>query len=263
MNRICIVGLGWLGEELGVALKEIGFSVKGTTTSLEKIPSLKQKVDDVVHFNLSNTSPADLGKVDVLVYTIPPSSVEDYAQLSSTFLSAVRKQNPEMKIIYTSSTSVYGNGEREVTEKSTIEPKSSSAVKISEVEEYVQKSFSQWAILRMGGLVGGERHPVKYLAGRNGISKPLAPVNLLHREDAIGAILHLLANFETGVYNLCSENHPFKKVFYSAVASENNLATIEFDEGDITKDKVVNCNAIKKSGFEFKYTSPYDFPFEV
>ena len=263
MKRICIVGIGWLGEELGVALKKLGHHVIGTTTSKTKVDALEKEIDKVKVLKMNDYDVNFLKECEIVIYTIPPSSSNEYSELSCLFLNDVLEINPNATIIYTSSTSVYGNEAREVNEHSLIAPLSDSAKKISEVELYIQQNFKEWAIFRMGGLVGGKRHPVKYLAGRSAVSKPLAPVNLLHREDAVQAILHILSSFERGVYNLCSENHPSKKVFYNAIAKQNQMKAIEFDKHDISKDKVVTCSAIKVSGFEFKYTSPYDFPFEL
>lgn len=263
MKRICIVGIGWLGEELGVALKKLGHHVIGTTTSKTKVDVLEKKIDKIKMLKLNDFDVDFLKECDILIYTIPPSSSNEYSELSCLFLKVVLEINPNVTIFYTSSTSVYGNQAREVNEQSLIDPSSDSAKKISEVELYIQQNFKDWAIFRMGGLVGGKRHPVKYLAGRSAVSKPLAPVNLLHREDAVQAMLHVLSAFERGIYNLCSENHPPKNMFYNAIAKQNQINAIEFDKNDISKDKVVTCNAIKKIGFEFKYTSPYDFPFEL
>ncbi len=263
MKRICIVGIGWLGEELAIALKKQGHYVIGTTSSSAKIDALNTKVDELLIFNLTDNSFNALSFFDILIYTIPPFSSDRYGQLSCSFFEKVLKINPNATVIYTSSTSVYGNNASEVNEHSLLEPSSSSANKIVEVEKCIQQYFKNWAICRLGGLVGGMRHPVKFLAGRSGVSKPLAPINLLHREDAVGAIVYLLKNFKLGIYNLCCENHPLKNVFYNYVAEQNSMQTIGFDKNDNSKDKIVTCNAIKKRGFEFKYTSPYDFPFEL
>lgn len=260
MKRICIVGIGWLGEELAIDLRKWGYYIIGTSSSFAK--KGKAGVNEFRVFNLENQELYGAIDCDVLIYTIPPSSSEYYARLSIGFLSKMLEMNVNLKIIYTSSTSIYGNIEREVDELSDINPESLAAQKIAKVELFIKENFQNSAIFRLGGLVGGSRHPVKFLSGRSGVSKPLAPVNLLHREDAVGAISHLLRNFEPGTYNLCSENHPLKNVFYNTLAERNGLKAIDFDFSDKSGDKVVTCNAIKKKGFEFKYSSPYDFPFE-
>ena len=262
MKRICIVGMGWLGKELAVALKKKGFTVTGTTSTESKLSDLKRVVDKVELFDLNGKGQKVEGEFDFIVYTVPPSSSSAYAELSSELIQKMSKTNPKAAWVYTSSTSVYGNDEREVAENSEVEPQSDSAKKIVQVEQYLKSHTENWSVVRFGGLVGGARHPVKYLAGRTGISKPLSPVNLLHREDAVYAIVHLIEHFKAGIYNLCSDGHPRKKDYYNQVAKENNFTKIEFDEEDFSRDKVVTCSAIKKIGFEFKYTSPYEFQFE-
>ena len=263
MKRVCIVGIGWLGEELALALKKLGYDVTGTTTSVIKADRLENALDLVKVFNLTNEEAEFLKGCEILIYTIPPSSSDNYPDLSKQFLGKVLETNPDTTIIYTSSTSVYGNEEREVHEESLINPSSASAKKVAEVEAYIKDTFKKYAIFRLGGLVGGKRHPVKYLEGRKGISKPLAPVNLIHRQDAIRAIVHIISHFKIGIYNLCSENHPLKKSYYNAIAKQYKMRSIEFDDDDFSKDKVVTCNAIKESGFKFKYRSPYDFPVDL
>ncbi len=263
MKRVCIVGLGWLGKELAVALKKLDHHVIGTTTSATKVDTLERIIDKVKVFNLNDSDLDFLNGFDLLIYTIPPSSREKYSELSRLFLEKVLEINPHVIIVYTSSTSVYGNEERDVDEQSLINPSSASAKKIAELEQYIQQSFKEWAIFRLGGLVGDERHPVKYLSGRSIVPKPLAPLNLLHRKDAVRAVLHVLSNFKSGIYNLCSENHPTKSAYYNTIANQYKMKAIEFDNNDFSKDKVVNCIAIIESGFEFNYTSPYDFPFDL
>ena len=54
MKRVCIVGIGWLGEELALALKKLGYDVTGTTTSVIKADRLENALDLVKVFNLTN-----------------------------------------------------------------------------------------------------------------------------------------------------------------------------------------------------------------
>ena len=91
MKRVCIVGIGWLGEELAVALKKLGHHVIGTTTSASKVEVLERKIDSVKVFNLNNVDVNFLTGCDVLIYTIPPSSSDKYAEISNSFLGKVLK----------------------------------------------------------------------------------------------------------------------------------------------------------------------------
>ncbi|WP_416171378.1 NAD(P)-binding domain-containing protein [Algoriphagus boritolerans] len=43
MTTVSIIGLGWIGEPLGIHLQEKGFQVLGSTTSAEKLEHLSKK----------------------------------------------------------------------------------------------------------------------------------------------------------------------------------------------------------------------------
>ena len=77
MTKISILGCGWLGLPLAKALIENGFSVKGSTTSSEKIPALQKATinpylieigEDVLHGEIDNF----LEQSQVLIINIPP-----------------------------------------------------------------------------------------------------------------------------------------------------------------------------------------------
>jgi nucleoside-diphosphate-sugar epimerase len=47
-------------------------------------------------------------------------------------------------------------------------------------------------ILRFGGLIGEDRNPIRFLAGRENLENPDAPINLIHQTDCIGIILRII-----------------------------------------------------------------------
>ena len=263
MKRVCIVGLGWLGLELAKELKKQGYYTIGTTTSEAKRQQVQVDVDEIYRMEIGLGENLNVF-ADVLIYTIPPSGSDNYVKGSNAFLNQFKNSNPQASVFYTSSTSVYGNDSREINEESDVRPETTSARKIVEVERYIQLHFkNRYIIFRLGGLVGGKRHPVKYLQGRITVAKPLAPVNLVHREDVVRAIVLQISSFKSGVFNLCSEEHHSKKLFYSKLVEQFGLKEVKFDEDDKRQDKIVNCISIKQFDFEFKYKSVYDFIFEL
>ena len=52
MKQISILGCGWLGLPLAKSLLEKGFSVKGSTTSLEKISVIENSGIDAFHIEM-------------------------------------------------------------------------------------------------------------------------------------------------------------------------------------------------------------------
>ena len=84
-----------------------------------------------------------------------------------------------------SSIAVFGAAQGVVNEKSTPLPDSEVGQQLLSAEKLIQTTTHQATLVRLGGLVGGNRHPVKQLAGRTKIPAPKAPTNLVHREDVV------------------------------------------------------------------------------
>mgnify|MGYP001479362126 FL=1 len=106
----------------------------------------------------------------------------------------------------------------------------------------------------MGGLLGGDRHPVKFLAGRQDVANPQAPVNLIQQQDAIHLILKVLQQEKFGeVFHGVYPLHPSKKEYYSAKAKELNVEPPAFDTASITKGKKISStNTQKELEFVFR-----------
>lgn len=223
MKKITVVGLGKLGLPLAEYLSEY-FDVYGVarTPKLTKVPFLAQDIS--VHGVFS----------DVVVLTLPPS------QINFERLPKIRTQ----WLIYTSSTSVYGDLQGLVTEEMLPTPSEESGKNLLKIEEWV-KSFPNWTILRLGGLVGENRHPGNYLAGKIGIKNPEAPVNLIHHGDVIRAVGEILSlEKKNDIYNLVSDEHRSRKEFYQEFAKKNNLSQPEF-EAETKANKLVSNEKIK------------------
>lgn len=109
-------------------------------------------------------------------------------------LPYVEKADPQ-KIIYISSTGVYKDepGFPEYDENASTNNSSDKAIQLRNAE-LLFLNHKNWniSVVRFGGLFGGDRHPVKYLAGKKELKNPDAPVNLVHREDCINALEKLI-----------------------------------------------------------------------
>jgi NAD dependent epimerase/dehydratase family enzyme len=71
-------------------------------------------------------------------------------------------------------------------------------------------------VVRFGGLIGEDRHPVKFLSGRKNVEQPDSPVNLIHQNDCIGILLTLIEKEIYGeVFNAVAPSHPTRKTYYT------------------------------------------------
>lgn len=265
MSRVCIIGMGWLGLQLAQRLKAESYEVLGTVSSKEKLDHIKADFESVFVFNLNDYQDDELlqfNKVDYFILTIPPSASANYAENMKRMITKLLNSAPTAKLIYTSSSSVYGSKPRTVTEDSETLPETNNAKEIVKIEQHLIHQFeSRSSILRLGGLVGKNRHPIKYLSGRSSLKKGKAPVNLVHADDICDLILQLLENEQnSGIFNLCCTDHPTKETYYTWAAKQFQLPLPKFNTFDNQLDKIVSSDAIKKINFEMNYKSPYDFP---
>lgn len=270
MKKGYIIGIGWLGFLVGKHLIENGFELSGTTTSEAKLNSLRKNFTSVQRFNLEMDIPSSivekgLHQDDFIILTIPPSKIEKYGERMIALIKELKKQSPNIRFIYTSSTSVYGQVEAALDESSPTHPITSNAKKIRMVENFLMTHYPKDSlILRLGGLVGPKRHPVRFLSGRKGISSPKAAVNLIHSEDICRFIqLYLSGGVPEGIYNLVSPDHPEKEAYYRWAAEKAKLEIPEFNSDESRSGKIIHSNQLKSIKFEFLYKSPYDFPLSL
>lgn len=229
---ISILGCGWLGLPLAKSLVNAGVRVKGSTTSPEKLPLLASLGIEpyLVHSLEPEISVvlADFLNVDVLVIAVPPgrtpSKQEDYFRLLNSLTTGIDKSSIR-KLIFISSTSVYGEKNQKFSEKDNCLTDSESGRRMLEAELLIAShSRIKVDIVRLAGLIGPGRHPGRFFAGKKEIPNGLAPVNLIHQQDAIGIITELIANdHPSGIYNACVPDHPTRSEFYSKAAQSLGL----------------------------------------
>lgn len=243
-KTIAIAGLGWLGRPLANYLAMAGYNVKGSVTSLEKAKTLQQNGIDAYAVQLNETevsgSPRALLKdVDCLVIAIPPglrrNSGVNHVLKMSHFLAEVVSAKIK-KVLLISSTSVYADAQGEVTEKDAPLPESDAAKQLMAVETLFSGTPQlKTTIVRFGGLIGGGRQPVRYLAGRKELHGGQAPVNLIEREDCIRIISEIIRQDAFGhTFNAVHPQHPTKRDYYTAKAKELGLEVPQFSGADAT-----------------------------
>lgn len=207
--KIALIGCGWLGRPLAQEFLKNGNTVFGSSTSPEKLAELESL--GIIPFLYDGERnvllPPAVRNVDCLIINFPPSKSENYPIQIEELL----KQLPDAcKVIFTSSTSVYQDLEGEVDEKSPTKMDHSVFL----AEEKLRHSGKQVTILRLAGLIGPNRHPVKQLSGRI-IKDGNMAVNLVHLTDVIAAIKIILDKNAWGkTYNICWHDHPKKGDYY-------------------------------------------------
>ncbi|HYG04578.1 MAG TPA: SDR family oxidoreductase [Chryseosolibacter sp.] len=246
MHSVSILGCGWLGLPLGVALKKLGFLVKGSTTHEEKLPLLHQHGIEPHVFDLS--VPYESGShfldSEILIIAVPPKTRLDGGEQYKRqihHLAATLKETPIRKVILISTTAVYPNTNSIVTEEQAL-PEHPLVV----AERYLMESQDvKTAVLRFGGLIGPGRHPGRFFAGKTEVDLPDAPVNLISRNDCIHVITSIIdRNAWHELFNACADEHPSRREFYIEAAQLAGLEAPTFTN-DRLRGKIINCDKIK------------------
>ena len=266
MNRnITIAGLGWLGQPFARSLMNIGYSVKGSVTDQSKTKTLKASGLNAFKIVLTETGTLGatqdfLENTDVLAIMIPSglrgNTGVNYALKMAHFLHEIEASKVK-KVILVSSTSVYDDSQDKVTEKDRPQPQLNAAKQLYDVEKLFYNAPSlTTTIVRFGGLYGGSRNPVRFLAGRKDLNNGAAPVNLIHREDCIGILKAIIAQDAFGyIFNAVTPQHPSKQEYYTKQAITLGLEPPTYNEA--VKEEVfkqVDSISIHETlGYEFTH----------
>lgn len=254
MTKISILGCGWLGFPLAKALTNSGFKTKGSTTTASKLIVLENAgiqafrisiSDDGITGNLS-----DFLNSDVLIVDIPPKlsrpENENFVAKIQHLITEIEKSTLK-KVLFISSTSVYADDNSVVSEEKIPNPETENGRQLYKSEQLLQanKNF-ETTILRFGGLIGEDRHPIKFLAGKQNIENPDGPVNLIHRDDCISIILKIIKNdIWNETFNAVAPFHPTRKQYYSEKARALSLPEPSFENGN-SIGKTINSDKLQK-----------------
>lgn len=261
---ISILGCGWLGLPLAKSLLAKGYEVKGSTTSVSKLEVLKNAGISPFQIQLEENQIIGnmedfLNETDVLIVDIPPGLRGDFATSNEmAFVNKVKTLIPFIeksgipKVIFVSSTSVYDDAFPIVTftEATPPNPSSESGKQLVIAETLLQSNpYFKTTIIRFGGLIGADRHPIKFLAGRENVENPEAPVNLIEREDCIKIIEKILNQVQNAnwneTFNAVAPNHPKRIDYYHKKALEMNLKVPTFVKDSISKGKIISSQKLQ------------------
>ncbi|MBC5773554.1 SDR family oxidoreductase [Pontibacter sp. KCTC 32443] len=268
---ISILGCGWLGLPLAEALVNSGKRIKGSTTSPAKLDLLEQQGMTPYLINLQaetldTETLADFLNVDVLVINIPPKLRADggatYLDQLHLLLKALLHA-PVKKVLFVSSTSVYKDLNRVVTEEDTeLTNAKDPGYTLLQAEKLFQER-EEWltTIVRFAGLVGEDRSPGRFMAGKTDVPNGDAPVNLIHRDDCVAILMRIIEQEKWNeVYNACSDEHPMRKDFYPAAAIALELEPPTFKEMDETHFKLISSQKLKDDlPYVFRHPNPMHF----
>ncbi|MGN7986860.1 SDR family oxidoreductase [Pedobacter sp. 22226] len=259
IKTVSILGCGWFGLALAKKLVSLNYTVKGSTTSKEKLAILQAENIQpyLVNFTAENieADPAFF-EADALFICIPPkrnsTELHDYPQKIKSILEAAKDKSKQVVLI--SSTSVYADENKTVNENSETNPDTDSGKMVLSAEQLFKALYPEnCTVIRFAGLVGPDRNPGRFFAGKSNVPNGLAPVNLIHQTDAVGIAVKILEKQAFGrTYNACAPDHPAKMDFYTHAAKSTGLAEPNFIAEQKDWKIVESLNVPEFLGYEFE-----------
>lgn len=247
-HKISILGCGWLGLPLANLLSHKNYSIKGSTTSVSKIPVLKEQgvLPYLIDLKDYGTNFMEFLDSESLVICITSKSIEGFKNLIRQIeLSSIKQ------VLFISSTSVYPNLNQIVTEESPIKESL-----LSDIEQLFRANLNfKTSVIRFGGLFGYNRKPGNFFKGNKIINNPEGHINLIHRDDCVKIIMDIIsANMWGEILNACTDSHPTRRVFYTQEMLKLGREMPIFNEKSSNEYKIVSNEKLKTLlGYHFIY----------
>lgn len=280
-KRLVILGCGYVGSAVAQAAVAAGARVESLTRNPEKAALLRtQGLAKVVVAELSSFEWHGQieGGADFVVNCVssgggPNGYHQSYlAGMASILAWAAKGSKPVGTLLYTSSTSVYPQGDGVVVEETaSAEGATPNGKIIRESEQLLQNASTmsclRWFILRLAGIYGpGRHHLLNQL--RDGASTLGGSgdhhLNLIHRDDIVSAVLACLTAPSTvgsQVFNVADTAPALRAEVVRWLAEQLHRPMPEFDGlpgarrgGEPMPDRVIASGKIRQLlGWKPKY----------
>ena len=259
-----IIGCGWLGKALAVALMEKGVSILATSSKQENVDKLIQQGINaqqlLVPSQNEQLSQQDIFAQHYLVIAITPQFKKgrtDYADKIAQLVNAAQKRGITQRIILLSTTGVYQGLTGIVNEESRLNTTIAKVAMIEAAEQVVLKFKPQANVIRLAGFLGPDRPPREFVLASTTLTDSMAPVNFIHQQDAVGLIESLLTTgANSGIFNGVCDTHVSKRHFYQVATKALPLdAAVLSSNGANDIDKIVSGDKAKQ-GLNYKFIYP-------
>jgi nucleoside-diphosphate-sugar epimerase len=269
LSPVAIIGSGWLGSELARQLLNNGVDVVGTSRNPQKREQLNKagvRAIDVDVYQPESFQQTELTTAKIWIIAIAAGlnrrDPNAYVRAMRTLIEHAVQTDIE-RVVFISTSSVYGSATRQVNEDSAVAPQTNSAKAHVEVEEILRELLpKRHYVLRLAGLISEQRHPVRRMVLRSDIENGHHVVNLIHRTDVVNALLVLceIEPVKRGTLHLCAPDHPSRYEYYTWAAKQLTLPPPQFvlPVDEALQGKTIDCTkSLQALGLALHYTSPF------
>ncbi|MGJ8657623.1 MAG: NAD-dependent epimerase/dehydratase family protein [Akkermansiaceae bacterium] len=266
-RHLLLIGPGYLGQEILRVFRDAGWSV-----------TVASRSDDSFPVDIS-----DLKQVESLAEKLSSSGIEPTHVIHCASASAGRGASVEVRlasyvevykmgcenltnvfsdahVLFTSSTSVYGQQDGTVvTEDSLTEPESDTAKVLLDAERAVLDA--EGTVVRLSGIYGdGKSYLLKRLFAGEAVMAGDGErvLNHIHHRDGASGCLFLLENDLRGIYNVSETTNLTVKETYSALCEKFSLPMPGRGASEVRLNKRVSNLKMLDLGWELEFPSLLD-----
>ncbi|MBS3799129.1 NADP-binding protein [Pseudoalteromonas sp. BDTF-M6] len=247
-KKLVIIGAGWLGEALAQEALAQGWQVEAThreqgTQAHERQFALQEDGSQVHNVSLTDA---------YWVCAMSPGArrqPSNYQQSLEHALALYQQLNGK-GFVLCSSTGIYDQQSGQYDERSALSLATARQQRLAQAEQTTLAAGAK--VLRLGGLVGPNREPGRFVAGKTLSSHPEDKVNMVHRDDVIAGILTLIQHYPQAqpIYNLVHPSHPSKQNYYQVHCQRRGTQVPQFS-AEQPVARVINGGAIEELGFTY------------
>ncbi|WP_136602051.1 SDR family oxidoreductase [Salinigranum halophilum] len=272
--KVVVLGCGYVGLELGRQLTAAGHDVVGVRRSDAGLEAVADAGLDPVRADVTEPETlADVPDADWVVFAASSGGRgADAARrvfvdgLQNAVDAFAARESPPARLVYTSSTGVYGDHDGDwVDEATTLDPTTDKTRVLARAEEVALSAPFSSTVTRFAGLYGPDRYRLeRYLEG------PVTEgyLNMVHRDDAAGAVRFALERDVDDVLLVVDDEPVSKWEFADWLADacgvacpEKRTKTERLAAGDLSEaarrriltSKRCSNERLRTLGYEFAY----------
>jgi len=232
LEPVLIIGYGDIGRRVATLCRQRGWRVNALTRQAVTATQMSSQglIGHVGDLDQPEKLPVLPTADSLIFYFAPPPPQGKSDPRLSTFLGAIPSTAAPRKIIYISTSGVYGDHQGAwVTEQSTVRPTTDRARRRLAAEQLLrdweQRNGAPTVILRVGGIYGPERLPVERLRRGTPVlrEQECGYTNRIHADD-LAAICMAAAERGHGVYNVSDGQPSTMTDYFNKVADLHGLA---------------------------------------
>lgn len=228
-----IIGCGDIGKRVAGELLGQGHRVQATAHKADGVAQLAETgvVPVVANFDYREDLPVLAVHCHRVFYFMPPQGGGTSDARMANFCRMLSPDNCPQRIVYMSTSGVYGDcGAELVTEETPVNPQTSRAKRRVSAENQLRDKAGELGfdliILRVTGIYGPGRLPLAQLHKGHQVLRPEdSPVtNRIHSLDLVRICLVAMERGEAGdIFNVCDGQHSSMSEYFTAVADLYNL----------------------------------------